>query len=91
MGVGGAGRGGGTARSWGRWREDASEGEWGIWEGELEAREHLSKRSKAVCLRRVGIGGRKMLLRFRDEGFCLPVSDWDSNSRTDHVVKKKQQ
>ena len=47
----------------------------GVWEGELEAREHPSKRSKAVCLRRV-----------RDEGFCFAIQEvrvWDSNSRTD--------
>jgi len=55
-------RGGGTARSWGRWRleGDASEGV-----GDLgrraggTRREYLSKRSKAVCLRRVGIGGKR--------------------------------
>lgn len=53
MGVGGSGRWDGDEL--GRWRENAGE-ECGIWEGELEARAHLSKRSKAVCDRSVRIG-----------------------------------
>lgn len=62
-------RGGGTARSSGRWpTEGGREREVGIWEGELGLRSTraLEQRSKVVCLRRVGIGAKRC--------FCASVT-----------------